>query len=463
MQETANKLLQITDVLTGRRFAVRIDEEHDRLPLVKLLERYLKEPALGRLQAERRITDESAEMLASVQDFVYMNSDDGRLHGMFADLEFSQGPHLLNLDETPRSEPIQVGDKVASLIDIELDRTNVGYDRNWVGFNRRRWDRNPGIYLDFVQSCLEDALGPSGAETVLGLETSDSILMFVEVLARRIWESDFENYSRFVGRKLVYKYGDETVRNVIDGAGGICSEKVQALRFLTDHYGIESEYIMSGPETRERVPEGRLRELLTTFDFSFAKRYMRYWQHTALRYTVNGTSVLVDDTNGNIPFLFAKDADAERMLGYDSKQPVRARMAVQEEDFYYHRVSQDIMRDLFFAMEGWIPYIDLVQVFDNELGLCITKDFMVTAAVFKSEAGRQRLRREYREACQNAGLECFVAEDWTLDFPLGQRFAESRPEVAEKILDSRDHLLARYNDCYEGDHDAGLVVIDLNR
>ena len=55
------------------------------------------------------------------------------------------------------------------------------------------------------------------------------------------------------------------------------------------------------------------------------------------------------------------------------------RMAVKEEDFYYHAVSQDIVEDMIFAMEGWIPYVDLVQVFDNELGLCISKDYMVTA------------------------------------------------------------------------------------
>ena len=463
MQNGVNKLLQITDLLTTRRFAVRIGDEHDGLPLEQLLDRYVKAPPLGQLQAERRITDESTEMLESVQDFVYMTSDDGRLHGMFTGLEFSQGPHVLGLDEVPRVVPIRVGDKDALLIDVELDRTNVGYDRNWVGFNRRRWDRHPEIYEGFVRSCLEEALGQSRAETVLGLETADSALKLVEVLARRIWESDFENYSRFVGRKLVYKFGDETVRNVIEGSGGICSEKVQALKFLTDHYGVVSEYIMSGPDTLGPVPEAKLRELLTTFDFSFSKRYMRYWQHTALRYTVNGTTVLVDDTNGNIPFLFAKDAEAERLLGYDPKEPLKVRMAVDEEDFYYHPVSQDLMGDLLFAMEGWIPYIDLVQVFDNELGLCITEDFMVTAAVYKSEAGLKRLDREYTEACRAAGLQCSVTEDWTLDSPLGQQFTETRPDVAEKVRGARDHLLARYNECFGGDHNAGLVVIDLEQ
>ena len=59
-------------------------------------------------------------------------------------------------------------------------------------------------------------------------------------------------------------------------------------------------------------------------------------------------------------------------------------MAVKEEDFYYHRISQDIVEDMIFAMEGWIPFVDLVQVFDNELGLCITKDYMVTPIVYRT-------------------------------------------------------------------------------
>ena len=110
---------------------------------------------------------------------------------------------------------------------------------------------------------------------------------------------------------------------------------------------------------------------------------MRYWQHTALLYHIRGAPVLVDVTNGNIPFLFIRGSEADRLLGYTAKPPVRVRMAVHEEDFYYHRVAQDIPEMLFFAMEGWIPYVDLVQVFDNELGLYISEDFMVTAAVYK--------------------------------------------------------------------------------
>ena len=142
------------------------------------------------------------------------------------------------------------------------------------------------------------------AKRIGDLETTDDRSDFIHALALRIWEADFENYSRFAGRKLVFKSGDETVLNIAEGRGGICSEKVQALKFLTDQYGLESEYVLSGPATPDPVPEDRLRQLLDTLDFRFSKRFMRYWQHLALLYKIDGAELLVDATNGNVPFLF---------------------------------------------------------------------------------------------------------------------------------------------------------------
>ena len=291
---------------------------------------------------------------------------------------------------------------------------------------------------------------------------ADQEVELVKNLARTIWESDFESYSRFTGGRLRYKTGDQTVRNVIDGGGGICSEKVQALKFLTDHYGIRSEYILAGPDVPAPVPEERLRELLTTFDFRLRKRYLRYWQHTALLYTIGGTPVLVDATNGNIPFLFLEGGRAERVLGYEDKPPVTVRMAVYQDDFYYHRVSQDIPENLFFAMESWIPDIDLVQVFDNELGLYISPTLFVTPVVFRSQAVFERQRETYVEEARAAGMSCVANDQWTLESSLGQRLLEEAPRAGERIASSEEHLVARCDDQYGPGHQAGLVLISLD-
>ncbi len=461
MSDTQNTVLQLTDSVTGRRCALRISQDDAQWPLERLLDRYLKRPAVDELLAERRITRDSADDLADLQDLAYLCSDDGRLGDMFAGVEFWQDSRLVALDQALSGESVLVGEKHATLIDVVIDRTNVGYDRNWKGFNRRRWARRESTYMAFVSAVLEESYGAPEAERVLGLDSTAAKLELVEALARRIWHSDFENYSRFTGRKRTYKWGDETVLNVIDGGGGICSEKVQALKFLTDHYGLESEIVLAGPDVPDPVPEDRLRELLDTLDFSFSRRFMRYWQHTALLYRIDGTSVLVDDTNGNIPFLFAKGGDARRILGYGDKRSIPVKMSIYEEDFYYHRVRQDISQDLFFAMEGWIPDIDLVQVFDNELGLYVSSDFMVMPVAFRSEKEFERTRDEYLKACGDAGVPCSVEPQWELESDLASRFVGRYPDVAEKIMGSRDRLVERSNEAYGQGHEAGLMVMGL--
>ena len=286
-------------------------------------------------------------------------------------------------------------------------------------------------------------------------------LKLLEALAQRVWNAQFENYSRFVGRKLVYKSGDETIDNIMEGAGAICSEKVQALKFLTDHYGLESEYLVAGPNASGTLPAEKLRELLVTFDFRFSRRYTRFWQHTALLYDIGGEPVLVDATNGNIPFLFLRGPEAERLLGCEDKTPVKIKMIEAEEDFYYHRAPQDIPENFFFALEGWMPYTDLMQVFDNELGLYLSSDYYVIPIPYRSEQEFGRVRREYEAASRRAGLECSVTERWDLDSPLGVEFSQAEPVVSQRILEAEEHLLARLNECDGPGHEAGLVIMKL--
>ncbi|MCY4529396.1 MAG: hypothetical protein OXD46_10260 [Chloroflexi bacterium] len=458
---TENVILQLTDLLTTRRCALRIDPPDLDLTLDLLFDKYLKHPPLETLRRERRIAADSEETLTAIQDLVYISSDSGALNDIFGGVEFLQDGRFLDAPDTPHAEPVTIGEKDALVVDLQIDRTGVGYDRNWAGFQRRRWDRHSDFFTGFVAETVGGQFGAECAKRITNPESTHDKHDLINALALRIWEADFENYSRFTGRKLVFKSGDETVLNIAEGRGGICSEKVQALKFLTDQYGLESEYVLSGPATPEPVPEDRLRQLLDTFDFRFSKRFMRYWQHLALLYRFDGMELLVDATNGNVPFLFISGPEAQEVLGYDAKRPVPVRMAVKDEDFYYHRISQDIVENMIFAMEGWIPYVDLVQVFDNELGLCITKDYMVAPVVFRTEKTFDTIRREYLRVCNEAGLPCEVSDEWGFMGPHGEAFAVDEPEKVEYILDSYDHLLDRYDEAHGPGHEAGLAVIRL--
>ena len=456
-----SQILQIYDSVSTRKCALRIDSTDACQPLGSLLDKYLKHAPIDQMLQEDRITPSSADALYALQDLVYSSSDSGRLMDMFSGMAFKESGRPVELGDVPTSHVTQVADQEVAVLDIVIDRIYVDYDRNWAGFHTRKWNRDPERYSSFVHTALADEFDLAEADEILQLSSTDDKLKLLKTLARRIWLSQFENYSRFIGRKLVYKSGDETIDNIIDGAGAICSEKVQALKFLTDHYGLPSEYIIAGENAIGPVPVDKLRELLTTFDFRFAKRYMRFWQHTALLYDVDGVQLLVDATNGNIPFLFLRNGAAERILGYQDKLPITVKMVESEEEFYYHRVPQDIPENLFFALEGWIPYSDLMQVFDNELGLYLSADFYVTPIPFKNEKEFNRDKQEYLGVSKRVRLECSVTGDWTLDSPLGAAFMETEPEVSGKILLAGDHLLARLDECDGPGHTSGLVIMKL--
>ena len=440
-----------------------LEPDYAALTLDGLLECYLRNAPIGRLLEESRITPSSADALFAMQDLVYASDDAGRLTDMFDGVGFTDAGRSIGLGDVPAVHRVQTGGQEIALLDIGIDRIACGYDRNWRGFHARKWRRAPRRYESFVHHTLCATHTDAEAAEILRLDTTGRKLRFVESLARRIWRSPFENYSRFTGRRLAYKSGDETIENILDGGGAICSEKVQALKFLTDHYGLESEYLIAGPDAPGPVPVDRLREMLRTYDASFAKRYMRYWQHTALLYHIDGVKVLVDATNGNIPFLFLKDGDADRLLRCGDKQPLPVRMIEATEDFYYHRVPQDIPENLFFALEGWMTYSDLMQVFDNELGLYLSADYYVAPIAYRSEAAFQRDRDEYLEICRRGGLRSSITPEWTLDTEVGREFAAAEPEIAERVLESREHLLCRLDQCDGPGHEAGLAVIELRR
>ena len=461
MSDVSGCVLQLTDSVTRKQFALRIEPEHAGWTLRRLLECYLRDCPLDELLAARRITPRSAESLRAVQDYVYAVSDQGGLLDVYPGVAFRQGGAPVALDAAPAAATVRVGDADVSLIDVAVDRLNAGYDRNWAGFHKRRWDADAGMYAAFVRESLERCFGGPGADEAAAMDSPAHARRVLRALASRVWDSHFENYSRFTGRMLTYKTGDETVRNITEGAGGICSEKVQALKFLTDRFGLPSRYVLAGADAAPPLPEDRLREMLTTFDFRFSKRYMRYWQHVALVYNIGGEEVLVDATNGNIPFLFLEGEDAQGLLRDEDKRSVPVRMALREERFYYHRVDQGIVEDLYFAMEGWIEDVDLMQVFDNELGLHISRGYYVTPLAYRSDAAFERLRGEYAAASAGAGLRCEVAREWTLDTPLGSWFASEEPDAAAAVMAARDRLLERFDEYHGAGHDAGLVVVEL--
>ena len=150
------------------------------------------------------------------------------------------------------------------------------------------------------------------------------------------------------------------------------------------------------------------------------------------------------------------------MLNRRDKVPISVRMSLNTESFYYHRVPQDIPENLLYALEGWIPEADLIEVFENELGLYISERFFVMPIVYRSRKEFLDLERRYKIACRKVGLGCAIEEEWNLNSEVGQRFADENPFASQQIIASEEHLLFRYNESEGQDHKAGIVVVNLN-
>ena len=460
--DSANRktLLRWNDYLTGRTCTLRIADSHSASPLSELTSRYLTEADPALLLAEGKILPESAKTLLAIQDLAHAITDRGALANVTPGIVFRAGVRELAPLEVPPREVARVRDREVDLIDLAIDRSETGYSRNWTGFNRRRWERSASDFESFVEASVRRN-GDTACEDVLALEGHDSRVAFLYRVAKAIWGSPFENYSRFTGHRLKYKTGDEALASIIAGQGAICSEKVQALKFLADRYGFESHYILAGPDAPGALPLDRLRGILDTFDFRGAAPAMRYWQHMALEFIIDGERILVDATNGNIPFMFIRGSDVERILDADHPRPVTVKMGTYPEEFYYHRAPHGLASNLCYAMENFIPEIDLVQVFDNELGLAITPGFLVAPLPYASGADLDSLLELYQRLTEPLGLAFDADAEWRLDGPVGTEFRAKEPEAAEMVLDTCEHLVDRYNHFEDERHDMGLAVVQL--
>ena len=441
--------LRWTDYLTRRSVVVRVEPDDAGAPVERLAREYLAVGDVDSLAARRLLLPESAAEFRAFQDVTLTLSDSGAVGGLPPGSALRHGARELSPEGAAPVKTALLGDAPVRLLDVSIDRSDADYSRNWKGFNRRRWEANEGVFRDFVR----DATG--------GLDAEEDGMEFLRRLAKAVWDSPFENYSRFSGAGLAYKTADETLLNIIGGDGAICSEKVQALKLAADFHGFESGYALAGPDTPGRLPEGRLRYILDTFDFRGGRQAMRYWQHIALEFAVDGTRALVDATNGNIPFVFALGRERDALLDDDAPAPLRVRMGAYPEDFYYHRAPDGLALDLCYAMENFIPEIDLTQVFDNELGLTITPDFLVTPVPFRTDEEFAELRGLYAGLASPLKLEFRVSEEWELDGRLGEAFRAAEPRAAERVTESRDRLLERYEFFEGAGYEMGLAIVCL--
>ena len=205
--------LRWSDYLTGKSCVLRIKSEDVDARIGKLVSEYLAVRDANNLVSDRRLLPDSLFAFQAFQDITLTLSDDGVSGSLIPGSVLRNGPRELSLSETAPREIVLLNGSYAHLLEVTIDRSETGYSRNWLGFDKRRWERNRNAFQKFVDNAAngehESRVSPSSDVC------SDSI-EFLRSLAKAIWDSPFENYSRFTGMMLPYKTGDETLLNIVE-------------------------------------------------------------------------------------------------------------------------------------------------------------------------------------------------------------------------------------------------------
>ena len=453
-------VLQLTDSATGFKCAMKIDPEQFN-SFGELFDIYVKNINEGLM------TPESAKNLSIIQDCIYKIDDDGELLDIYEGLVIKQDDDILDFDEEPTFQPIQSEEYSDFMIlDIAIDRSQITEEDNPYGYNIRKWSKNREIFERFISECLVENY-ETEADRILELNTPEDQKKFLRAVGKKIWDSDFELYSRFIGDKLWFKDPAETLHNIIAGRGGTCTEKSSAMKLISDAYGFNSEYLLGGPGAKGPFPVDVLREMLETLDFELGKKYMIYWEHMALLYDVDGEDILIDVANGNIPFLFLTEHKIEELLREHRKKSIKVKMVMEEEEFYYHVPPQDVPEYLLAVMQDWIEDVDLIHVFDNGLGLLIREDYYVWPIMYRDEDEKMVEYNWWLEVKEQQNFPAAeLLDNFSLPGPVVNDFKEKYPQKYTDIVEAYDYLVERYNNSYrepgeEREYNAAYMFVKL--
>ena len=435
-------ILQLVDFPNRFESAVKIDPG-EFTTIREMLDRYVRH-----IDPES-VRPTSAKNLSVIQDCIYKIDDNGDLTDLYEGLLIRQGDETIDLDDEPQFEMVRSEDYPDfMLLRLTIDRSQITEDGNPYGYNIRKWNKNRDVFEKFIHDCLSESYG-SEADRIAEVSTVEDQKRFLRAVGKKIWESDFELYSRFIGDKLWFKDPSETLLNIIAGRGGTCTEKSSAMKMISDVYGFKSEYLLGGPGAKGPFPTDILRNMLETLDFDLGKKYMIYWEHMALLYDLGSEDVMMDVANGNIPFLFLTGDSIEELLREENKKSIKVKMVLNDEEFYYHVVPQDIPQYMLEAMQDWIEDVDLIHVFEDGLGLLIRKDYFVWPIMYRDDDEKMDEYNWWLDVQKRQdfpGIE--LLDNFSLPGVVAGAFKEEYPQKFVDIIEAADYLVERYNETY---------------
>lgn len=415
-------------------------------------------------EADRIVPGDRLEA-ARLVDSLFLLQHDGSIGHLHPGLRFFR-----------QGEPCDFGALLTpeERVTLTVDRSHCGYDRNWPAYLRRRWDLQRLVYEQFVKSVLTEAYGRL-AESVLTLDTPGKRWKFVEAIAARVHSAPFETYSRYQQPHVPFRSCDRALDSIIAGDGGVCAEKAMAFYFIVNAYGVPVELVLGGEDAEGEFPYRELRTLLnqSRFDFHGSEEVQRYWEHFAVLCQIGPKPeeyALCDVANSNIPLLVWSRRTAQPYLAVKNKKPLHVRLTAEDLRLYYHRIPshQDLPLDLFYAMEYFIDFVDLIQTIDNELGLIISEDFWVGVITYSSRREREQIIRSYRQTILQAGRSpdhelCFTPRLSESSHILVHRFRSVHERIFKKIESLHNCLRSRVDDANgEKKYNIEYVLLDLH-
>ena len=387
--------IQITDKWSKRNLALRLERAHEFSSLSTLLDYigHLSDDDIEGLIFDKRLSEAGWDDIEDFRVIAYNIDERGHFTNLFEDVVFKQRGRTLQPDQGLKFEHRKTDKKGYGDIfvaDLILDRDNVPYKRNWRGYYKRKWDNHP-TYNRFVENLIHEKYPDRGGD-VLQMATYEDAVAFLKAISERLHSAPYELYSRFIGRKLRFRTGPEALDAIISGRGGNCPEKASALLFIAQNWGIESRFALAGDGAKGEFPYDTLRRALDNYDFSFKEDAQRYWSHFANIFNIDGKKLLVDATGGPIEFVFAEGEETQAYLTQSKHLPVC--FPGEDEAYYYHDAPQDIVEDVLYTMEAFMPDIDLFHVLgpddeDTPFGLLIEDDLWVCPGAYRTEGERK--------------------------------------------------------------------------
>ena len=116
------------------------------------LSKYLIVHDASVLVSDRRLLPDSLPHFQAFQDITLSLSDDGIPGPIVPGAVMRDGPRELSPDQPAPCETALLNGSYVHLLEVSIDRSETGYARNWLGFNKRRWERHKDEFQQFVHS-----------------------------------------------------------------------------------------------------------------------------------------------------------------------------------------------------------------------------------------------------------------------------------------------------------------------